>query len=67
MPYVSTRLYTDADNGSDVATTKSTSGCFTSLQGPRTFIPAYWFARKQGTSGISSGDTEVQALRDNLE
>jgi hypothetical protein len=60
------RLKTDADQGSDPATVRSTSGCSTALQGPRSYIPAYWLARKQTVTGISTGDTELTSLRDGV-
>ena len=64
VAYIAVRLKTDADHGSDTTTARSTSGCFSAVAGPRTNLPAYWLARKQTVTEISTGDVEVASLRD---
>ena len=55
---------TDADNGGDVDTAKSTSGGDANLTGPNTFLPIAYVARKQTATSQHPGEAEIVSLRD---
>ena len=47
-------LFADASFAGDLQDSKSTSGCFLALVGPRTFVPISWFTKKQTVISHSS-------------
>ena len=55
-------LFADASFAGDLQDSKSTSGCFLALVGPRTFVPISWFTKKQTVISHSSSEAEVVAL-----
>ena len=55
-------LFTDASFAIDQRDSKSTSGIFLYLVGPRTFVPITWACKKQGCVSHSSTEAEIVAL-----
>jgi hypothetical protein len=55
-------LYSDASFAGDLRDSKSTSGAFLCLVGPRSFVPLSWFCKKQGAVSHSSSEAEVISL-----
>ena len=55
-------LFADASFASWLGDSKSTSGCFLVLMGPNTFVPIYWFCKKQGSVSNSSTESELISL-----
>ena len=55
-------LFCDASFAGDLRDSKSTSGCYLCLIGPRTFVPITWFCKKQGAVSHSSSEAEVISL-----
>ena len=55
-------LYSDADFAGGLVDSKSTSGAYLVLVGPRTFVPLSWFCKKQGAVSHSSSESEIIAL-----
>ena len=60
------RLRVDANHANDTDSAKSTSGGSTNVEGVLSFLPYTWMASRQTVTGISTGDVETVALRDNL-
>ena len=60
-------LYADADLGGCAHTSKSTSGLFLVVEGPRgTFMPITWHARRQTHVARSTADAEMNSLSEGL-
>ena len=55
-------LFADASFAGDLRDSKSTSGGFLCLSGPRTFVPISWICKKQGAVSHSSSEAEVISL-----
>jgi hypothetical protein len=55
-------LFVDANFAGDLIDSKSTSGSYLCLVGPRTFVPISWMCKKQGAVSHSSSEAEVIAL-----
>ena len=55
-------LFTDASFAGDLLDSKSTSGAYMCLVGPRTFVLITWLCKKQGAVSHSSSEAEVIAL-----
>ena len=55
-------LFVDASFAADLDDSKSTSGVWLCLVGPRTFIPITWMCKKQGAVSHSSTEAEVISL-----
>ena len=55
-------LYSDASFAGDLRDSKSTSGGYLCLVGPRTFVPLTWLCKKQTAVSTSSSEAEVIAL-----
>ena len=55
-------LFSDASFAGDLEDSKSTSGAYLILVGPRTYVPISWFCKKQGAVSHSSSEAEVIAL-----
>ena len=55
-------LFVDASFAGDLTDSKSTSGSYLCLVGPRTFVPLSWMCKKQGAVSHSSSEAEVSAL-----
>jgi hypothetical protein len=55
-------LFCDASFAGDLVGSKSTSGVFLALVGPRTFVPITWFCKKQGAVSHSSSEAEIISL-----
>ena len=55
-------VFSDASFAGDLRDSKSTSGCYLCLVGPRTFVPITWFAKKQGAVSHSSTEAEIISL-----
>ena len=55
-------LFADASFAGDLKDSKSTSGAYLVLIGPRTYVPITWFAKKQGAVSHSSSEAEVFLL-----
>ena len=55
-------LFTDASFAIDQRDSKSTSGIFLYLVGPRTFVPITWACKKQTCVSHSSTEAEIVAL-----
>ena len=54
--------FCDASFAGDLEDSKSTSGAYVVLMGPRTFVPITWLCKKQGAVSHSSTEAEVIAL-----
>ena len=54
--------FCDASFAGDLEDSKSTSGAYVVLMGPRTFVPVTWLCKKQGAVSHSSTEAEVIAL-----
>ena len=54
--------WSDADFASDLQDSKSTSGGYLMLVGPKTSAPIAWLCKKQGAVSHSSTETEIIAL-----
>ena len=55
-------VFADASFAGDLRDSKSTSGGFLALVGPRTFVPLTWVCKKQGAVSHSSTEAEVISL-----
>ena len=55
-------LFVDASFAGDLRDSKSTTGAFIALFGPRTWVPITWMCKKQGAVSHSSTEAEVIAL-----
>ena len=55
-------LFSDASFAGDLEDSKSTTGAYLVLVGPRTFVPISWICKKQGAVSHSSTEAEVIAL-----
>ena len=55
-------LFADADFAGDSKDTKSTSGGYLVLAGPKTWFPLAWICRKQVSSSRSTTEAEIVAL-----
>ncbi len=55
-------LFSDASFAGDLKDSKSTSGGYLCLVGPKTFVPITWMCKKQGAVSHSSSEAEVIAL-----
>ena len=55
-------LYADASFAGDLRDSKSTTGSFMAIIGPRTFVPISWMCKKQGAVSHSSSEAEVISL-----
>ena len=55
-------LFCDASFAADLVDSKSTSGVYLCLVGPRTFVPISWLCKKQTATSHSSSEAEVIAL-----
>ena len=55
-------LFTDASFAGDLKDSKSTTGAFVALIGPRTWVPITWMCKKQSAVSHSSAEAEVIAL-----
>ena len=55
-------LFCDASFAGDLRDSKSTSGAFLCLVGPRTFVPITWLCKKQGAVSHSSSEAEIISL-----
>ena len=55
-------LFADASFAGDLTDSKSTSGNYLVLMGPRTFVPLSWMCKKQGVVSHSSTEAEVVSL-----
>ena len=60
------RLYVDADFSGEVTDTKSTSGGYLVLYGPRTFYPLMWLSKRQTSTSRSTTEAEVVSLAASL-
>ena len=55
-------LFCDASFAGDLEDSKSTSGAYLCVVGPRTFVPITWVCKRQGAVSHSSTEAEVIAL-----
>ena len=55
-------LYVDASFAGWLKDSKSTTGAYLCLVGPKTFVPITWLSKKQGAVSHSSSEAEVIAL-----
>ena len=55
-------LFSDASFAGDLKDSKSTSGAFLALVGPRTFVPITWMCKKQTAVSHSSTEAEIVSL-----
>ena len=55
-------VFADASFAGDLKDSKSTSGGFLALVGPRTYVPLTWICKKQGAVSHSSTEAEVITL-----
>ena len=55
-------LFSDASFADSLEDSKSTTGAYLVLVGPRTFVPITWICKKQGAVSHSSTESEVIAL-----
>ena len=55
-------LFSDASFAGDLKDSKSTSGAFLALVGPRTFVPITWLCKKQTAVSHSSTEAEIVSL-----
>ena len=55
-------LFCDASFAGDLTDSKSTSGAYLAVFGPRTFVPITWFCKKQTAVSHSSTEAEVLSL-----
>ena len=55
-------LFCDASFAGDLTDSKSTSGAYLAIFGPRTFVPITWFCKKQTAVSHSSTEAEVLSL-----
>ena len=55
-------LYADASFAGDLKDSKSTTGAFLCLVGPKTFVPITWICKKHGAVSHSSSEAEVISL-----
>ena len=55
-------LYVDASFAGWLKDSKSTTGAYLCLVGPKTFVPITWLSKKQGAVSHSSSEVEVIAL-----
>ncbi len=62
LDYIITDLSTDADNGEDVVSAKSTTGFDTALVGPDSWGPIEWGAKGQTVTGRNTPESEIIAL-----
>ena len=60
--YCKLMLFVDASFAGDLKGSKSTTGAFLCVVGPRTFCPICWLCKKQGAISHSSSEAEVIAL-----
>ena len=63
---LSLMVYADADFAGDIASSKSTSGCYLALVGKNTFIPLGSFSKKQAVVSHSRTESEIVALEQAL-
>ena len=59
---VELHVHADAGFAGETRDSKSTSGMFCALVGPKTFVPLSWFCKKQTATSTSSSEAEVIAL-----
>ena len=55
-------MFCDASFAGDLKDSKSTSGGFIALFGPKTFVPITWICKKQGAVSHSSSEAEIISL-----
>ena len=55
-------MFVDASFAADLRDSKSTTGAYLCLFGPRTFVPIMWLCKKQSATSHSSTEAEVIAL-----
>ena len=55
-------LYSDASFADDLSSSKSVTGGYLALVGPRTFVPLTWLCKKQTAVAHSSTESEIIAL-----
>ena len=55
-------VFADASFAGDLKDSKSTSGGFVALVGPRTYVPLTWVCKQQGAVSHSSTEAEVISL-----
>ena len=55
-------LFSDASFADDLAKSKSTTGAYLVLVGPKTYVPLSWMCKKQGAVSHSSTEAEIIAL-----
>ena len=63
---LSVLCYSDADFAGDIKDSKSTSGCYLALVGPRTFIPIAAMSKKQSVVSHSSTESEIVSLEQGM-
>ena len=56
------RLYADADLAGDRTDSKSTSGVFLCLMGPKSFYPISAISKKQTSVALSTPEAEITAM-----
>ena len=59
-------MFADADFAGDIKDSKSTSGCYLALCGPRTFIPIAAMSTKQSVVSHSSTESEIVSLEQGM-
>ena len=59
-------LFVDADFAGDTGNARSTSGGFLVLDGPSTFFPLMWLAKRQTSTSRSTTESEVVSLATSL-
>ena len=60
------RCFTDADFCGDSGSTRSASGGFLALAGPKTFSPIAWLCKKQTSTSRSTTEAEIVSLAASL-
>ena len=60
------RCFTDADFCGDSGSTRSTSGGFLALAGPKIFFPLAWLCKKQTSTSRSTTEAEIVSLEASL-
>jgi len=63
---LSLKLFVDADFSGEVEDSKSTSGGWLCLVGPRSFFPLFWVSKKQTSTSRSTTEAEMVSLATTL-